>query len=379
MELTFEWTSIFNVAGVINGLFLTTVILGIKKGNKLTRILLAILIVNLILVIISSVLFTTNIYFFQPNLIGIFPQFYLLLGPLLLYYVKSLTDQNFKIKKRSILHTMPFLLSVIGSIPFYIKSIEYKINILQLFINSEGVQSFFTYGTWFRFFHICFYLILTAVVIRNHHSYLKDSYSSIEKMKLEWLRNLVVAFSLVWIANIVDLVLRSMGTDFTLKLESIFNIRESLLLFFIGYRGLIQSEVFSNQKQINYSDKYKNSTLTSKLADKHLKSLHIYVEKEKPYLKWNLSLKDLSDQLNISHRVLSQILNEKLHQNFYDFVNRFRVEEAKRCLKEDPPEKSILSIAYDVGFNAKSTFNTVFKKYVKMTPSQYRKSYNKSF
>ena len=72
---------------------------------------------------------------------------------------------------------------------------------------------------------------------------------------------------------------------------------------------------------------------------------------------------------------MAQVVNEQLSQNFLDFVNRYRVDEAKRRLL-DPSLKhlSILAIAEDVGFNSKSSFNAVFKKNTNLTPSEYRRA-----
>jgi ligand-binding sensor domain-containing protein/AraC-like DNA-binding protein len=120
--------------------------------------------------------------------------------------------------------------------------------------------------------------------------------------------------------------------------------------------------------------RYEKSTLTPEQADMYLEQLLACMKSRKPYLESDLTLKDLADQLAISSKYLSQVINEKLNQHFLDFINSYRVEEAKkRLLTFDPETESILDIAFDVGFCSKSTFNTVFKKYTKMTPSQFRK------
>ena len=97
------------------------------------------------------------------------------------------------------------------------------------------------------------------------------------------------------------------------------------------------------------------------------------MEVEKVYRDENISLQSLSEKLSIPLHHLSRILNEKLNKNFPDFINTYRIEEAKKFLR-DPKRanQKILSIAFDVGFNTKTAFNNVFKKYTRMTPSQYR-------
>jgi AraC-like DNA-binding protein len=97
------------------------------------------------------------------------------------------------------------------------------------------------------------------------------------------------------------------------------------------------------------------------------------MQSEKPYLKPNLSLSDLSLMLGISSHNLSEIINTQLKKSFYDFINSYRIEEVIRLMKEDKNEAySILSIAFDSGFNSKSSFNMIFKKLKGQTPSHFR-------
>jgi len=89
-----------------------------------------------------------------------------------------------------------------------------------------------------------------------------------------------------------------------------------------------------------------------------------------------LSLTKPDFQVDIGPRHLSQVINENLNRNFFDFVNRYRVEEAKKLLINlDKSRNSILDVAFDSGFNSKSSFNMIFKKYTAMTPSQFRKKH----
>ncbi len=121
------------------------------------------------------------------------------------------------------------------------------------------------------------------------------------------------------------------------------------------------------------AEKYKTSALDPQMADEILPRLLDLMEKEKIYLDGNLTMKKLSERLLIHYNYLSQIINERLHNNFNDFVNKYRIEEAKKRLV-DPKQvnKTVLEIAYDTGFYSKSVFNTAFKKFTAMTPSQYR-------
>jgi len=97
------------------------------------------------------------------------------------------------------------------------------------------------------------------------------------------------------------------------------------------------------------------------------------MEAEKPFTDGDLTIQKLADKLSIPPHHLSQTINERLGQTFSDFINSYRVTEAKQRLL-DPSLKhlSVLGIAIEVGFNSKSSFNSVFKRYTQMTPSEFR-------
>ncbi len=122
--------------------------------------------------------------------------------------------------------------------------------------------------------------------------------------------------------------------------------------------------------------KYKTSALDPEKAAEIVKKLTHLLEYEKVYRDEKVSLQSLSKELSVSYHQLSQVINEKLEKNFFDLINGYRIEEAKKRLTDPIEEaRSILAIAYDVGFNTKAAFNRVFKKYTRLTPSQFRKKF----
>ncbi|MCX6581187.1 MAG: helix-turn-helix domain-containing protein [Candidatus Aminicenantes bacterium] len=124
--------------------------------------------------------------------------------------------------------------------------------------------------------------------------------------------------------------------------------------------------------------KYKTSALLPETVEQVLPRLLQLMEKEKVFLKADLNLKSLAQRLNVHYNYLSQIINERLSQSFNDFINSYRIQEAKKKLL-DPAEdnKTILDIAYDTGFYSKSVFNTAFKKFTGMTPSEFKRDKKK--
>ena len=127
--------------------------------------------------------------------------------------------------------------------------------------------------------------------------------------------------------------------------------------------------------RINQPAKYEYSKLTSDELTAYGEKLLEYLERKKPYLDNDLKLQDIADTMGLPSYHLSQIINTQLNRNFYDLINSYRIEEAKRQLSDpDKHDLKILAIAFEAGFNSKSAFNVAFKKYTNITPSRYRQS-----
>ncbi len=120
--------------------------------------------------------------------------------------------------------------------------------------------------------------------------------------------------------------------------------------------------------------KYEKYRLSKEDADSYLIKLQEFMEKEKPYLEPEINIVELSEKIHIHTRHLSQIINDSLNQNFYDFINSYRIKEAIKYLSNPLQNKmTILEILYAAGFNSKSTFYKVFREYTGLTPTEYRK------
>jgi YesN/AraC family two-component response regulator len=152
----------------------------------------------------------------------------------------------------------------------------------------------------------------------------------------------------------------------------------STLLFLIVYSGLRHQFLFTiksitKEEFMTYNnEKYKTSNLSKRDSKIIFQKLVQLMRSEKYYLKEDLSLSQLADLTEIPYRDLSQIINENADLNFYNFINQYRVDEAKRLLLQiSNNNRTILDICFEVGFNTKATFNAAFKKFTNKTPSQF--------
>ncbi len=131
-----------------------------------------------------------------------------------------------------------------------------------------------------------------------------------------------------------------------------------------------------NPSALEPEKKYRTSTLTVEERQQCIDTLLDYMDAEKPYLDPELTLHSLGEALSIKPHHLSEVLNEALGRNFYDFINMYRIEEVKE--KMASPESSklkLLALAFDAGFNSKTAFNRAFKKATGLPPSRYRQKH----
>jgi AraC-like DNA-binding protein len=188
-----------------------------------------------------------------------------------------------------------------------------------------------------------------------------------------------------------DGVWNHQGARFEFRINTLFYKRPVFyLLILLGLAlivGIISWQLY-NQKKIKAGkqeeerkkEKYKTSALLPETVDQVLPKLTRLMQEEKVFLDPDLSLQKLSQHLHVHYNHLSQIINEHMGKSFNDYINSYRIEEARKKLA-DPAEsqKTVLEIAYDTGFYSKSVFNTAFKKFTGMTPSQYKKKVGSSY
>lgn len=167
------------------------------------------------------------------------------------------------------------------------------------------------------------------------------------------------------------------GASFTFDFSPGF-IRSLLFKIILGFlilaaaaSGFLAGRKYLLHRRVK--NKYKDSLLDPEIVEQCLKKLSYVMDIEKLYRDDKLSLQALSKRVSVTPHILSQVLNERMDKNFSDFVNSFRIEEAKKMLQEADEETSVLRVCYEVGFNSKSAFYRAFKKYTDRTPSQYQK------
>ncbi len=375
MQPHFNILSVIGIIGVIQGLFLSFFLLFHRSDNRRANILLALLLIILSVDLTGVIMDYTRYYLVFPNLYLVTDPLDWLIGPALFLYVFALTQKHFTLKPIHLLHLIPSLLFWVLLIPFFVQDTDWKLaEITKAYqARMDGAES--QRELWARILLALFfctqpfvYIVLSIRNLRKHAVLIREQFSSIEKINLKWLTRLLVIVVVLWCAWFV-LFFELSDDDDIILLPVLF----SIVVYTIGYFGLRQPALFSQTAETEPQKKYESSKLTAEQSKDFLQRMIKAMEADQVFKDPELTLDKLAEEIDCPGRHVSQIINEQLNQNFFDFVNRYRIEDAKKLIREKP-EYTLLAVAYESGFNSKSSFNASFKKYSGQTPSEYKKS-----
>ncbi len=361
--------------GITQSIFAGILIASKRPQNMSDKILAA----WLFLIGIAMLITLINISIYELTAFVVFPFIY---GPLLYLYTKSLIEEKFIFKLVYYLHFIPFFILLGLSIGFREKPV---MNLNEFFVDDTYISLRMIYSISF-FISILTYSILTFVKIDKHQKEVRNLFSYIsQKVTLNWLKivsiSFFVGYLVMFIAGGIKILIYSPTPD-----PTIFSfIGLTFFAFAFSFYGIKQHRIYAvlnqnsdpvtkNAEEKNMQEiKYQKSGLKSSEGEKQLKLLLQLMQDEKLYLNPKLCIQDIAEKLLIPRHHLTQIINEQLKKNFYTFINEYRIAEAKeRLLSVQYRHYTLLAIAYDSGFNSKSSFNTLFKNATGFTPTAFR-------
>jgi len=315
-----------------------------------------------------------------PYLINTSSPFILLHGPVLWFYIRSLTTQKFQFKWKYLLHFLPFSLAVIMlSVNVYLLPASDKILIDTTEAFKDGyvflfvvlliavfTQGYFIWGLW---------------LIRQYKNKIRNYFSEIDSIDLHWLKILLVLSVVFYFINSLLYLLYYYFEILSYNiLQPLGYAFASVFVLVLGFMGYKQGNIFSSHRVKIDLDKEQGLKIPvgeskGNPDQKFIERMVEIMKTEKPFTQPEITLASLADRLHVSPEYLSGILNGVLNKNFYDFINYYRVQEFKRiCQSEKGSKYTIIGMAWDAGFNSKATFNRVFKKIAGVTPGEFVKN-----
>jgi len=382
------------LAGIVITIFLAVLLTGKKNKTLADSILIVWLVVIALHLFLFYFLITGKIYDY-PGLMGIQVPFPLLHGPLLYLYTVALTRQQGRFKMRWLIHFIPAIILYLFLTPFFNLSAAEKIAVYRN--NGADYATLMAISLGAIILSGIAYVIASLLLLRRYRMSIENEFSNIEKINLAWLRYLVYGIAIVWVAVIF-------GND-----SIVFGITV-LFVFFLGYFGIRQAGIFialppqlelkpsvAHEEKVKSSapadqqetwpgekpvqeksaniitkTKYEKSGLSGEQAQKIYERLNIAITNQKLFTESELTLAGLAKTLDVHPNHLSQVINSYEGKSFYDYINFHRVEEFRK-LAPLPGNRNytLLSMAYECGFNSKTSFNRNFRKVTGVSPSEY--------
>lgn len=303
---------------------------------------------------VNSIFIVAFIQFFTPIVFFFSALFY--------------TNPSFKFKfldvKYLVLPAVFFIILLLKNIEIYENEPEFS-KILDIFYVSLIL------------FQALFYTALSYFTIRKHQRKIQQFSANTEEINLNWLEYIIL---IIFMVSIVYVVYNLFYNSYSLNI--FINLVFLLVIYFVAYYSLKQKEIYpieekQREELITINDPEAEETKRKLISDDELLRIKLQLEgimdTQKPYLDSELNLIKLSELLSISTHHLSYVINTGFEKNFFQYINEFRIDYAKKLLKSNQ-KLSILGIAYESGFNSKTSFNTTFKKFTNQTPSEFKNS-----
>ena len=316
--------------------------------------------------------------------------FFTLLPSLWLYHLAVTSKEPWRWSKRATKHYLPLWAVAVSSVlVVFLPQDEFN----QMFFTDLGIDSmhativaygfFITLLAWCGLSTLYVFSILKHAV--NYRRQLRQVFADESGRSLRWIDGLTVFLLVIWVYALLVLAFENQLQHLMISENGLFLL---LLLFvwFLATNGVLQKPGFADLYNMKIEEegketsddavsdnkaKYQRSALGDDQAQRIAEKLQFAIQQEKVYLDPELTLYKLAAHIGVPNQYLSQTLSQSLQTTFFDYINQARIEAAKPLLQDT--ENTVLSIAMDVGFNARSSFYKAFKQYTGLTPSEFRK------
>ena len=362
---------LFYWAGIFIAFFSSFLILG--KSKKVTAdYVLAIWFMIIGIHLIFFVLFRAEGYLRFSSLIGFEIPFPFMHGPMLYLYILYVTSQNSG-KKIWLLHWIPVLMIYISLFQFLLLPPQERVEVYQN--KGKGYETLSQVIKFLMILSGILYVGLSFLAVRKYKKAISNQYSNTEKINLNWAYYLITGIALIWIAVMIrnNILIFSMVVLF-IMVAAYFGISRVGILDYsmVKTEGATENSTVENSPEI---PKYEKTFAGKEAIQDIYNKLVIQMEKEKLYTDPELNLNYVAKLLDVHPNTLSQTINFVENRNFYDYINRQRIEEFKRiAVLPENGKFTILSLAFESGFNSKTSFNRNFKKYMNCSPREFLKS-----
>jgi AraC-like DNA-binding protein len=385
----FNLLSILSLIVVLISILYSLFLFTVKTRNKLANVLLGLFI--LFNAIDISAWFLDQYMLDHLNWLLFKSRLSWLINPLFYLYALALCYSDFRLRPAHLLHAIPLVVANLVLIPrFYVLDEAAKVQFLEAYRQSPD----YIIGNVLGHLQFVFYIIGIYLVLGKYKRIFLENYADAGSITYRWLFQLVTIVTVVhFIVWLKDLVGYTGHDGFFANAQLLVGLNATLLLCWFVLKALYNPTLFRtvdpdippvekmvlanpvSQPRVREQavDQPAMEVPVNQEVERKVGDLKSFMDRHEPFLEPSLTVHGLAMQMKMPARDLSILINHHLGQHFFDFINEYRIRKAMTILK-DPAgqELNIQEVFYEVGFNSKSSFNTAFKKYAGMTPTQYR-------
>ena len=368
-NINYNITSLIDFLGLVQGLFLGFLLIIENKKNR-PSLLLGLFLVTYSFELLEVILEDLGLIDQHPSLLFLPINFFYLVFPLFYLYVRHIT--NDKLRTRSYLVLLPGIIEFIVYTVLFLLPSAIK---LELY-NTDSFMLPLEFFQLLSFPYSIYFIVKILRRLNRHKKNVENYYSNVSGRLVSWARWVVLLIIFQISFLFVEIFQEEAFFEkYTYPILAALNV---IFIFWLGISGLRQSRILTSMEKTG-APAEKNPQEDKKAGENLPKSddyeqVTSLMQEKQLFKEPDLSLADLSRELNMSQRSLSQLINQFADKNFNQFVNHYRVEEAKRILKDDTFNKlNMLGVAYEAGFNSKATFYAVFKQITNTTPNAFKK------
>jgi AraC-like DNA-binding protein len=371
--MVYSVSELFSYFGGIFGIVLSVVLLTRAKGAFSVRISFAsYLITGSLMILLGAMIYSGKILYF-PHLIRVDSPIHYLFPPIGFFFVYSVFKPGFKFRWIHLLNFLPFLFNLAEFTPFFLQNASFKIDYYTTYVSTHGSLAM-PLHMFAKTMNALIYFGLQVYVFFKFRPKKTES-SAFPLSTVIWFWIFLAGQAIMLVGLFAD-QLTSLSFDidpyrFSITMVTFFIYDIVLALLF--FPDMLYGNQVSPVELPLVKEKYIWSKLTADEKSVIMDKMTGYMKGEvKPYLNPKISLQEVSTVLDINPNRLSQAINEKTGLNFKDYINSYRVEEAKLLLSSPEFQKlTIEAIAEKAGFYSKSPFYTAFKKHTGMTPKEF--------
>lgn len=367
--MSYSIAELISYLGGLMGIVLFIVTLSKSQKSKTIKYSLAAFLIVWSIVVLSGTLIYSGKVIYAIHLFRLDSPIHYLMGPTVYFFTLSTLKAEFRFKRIHLLHLLPFLMNFIEFLPYYFSSADFKLSNYENLMTQGSVVMPLHY--FLKTSSLLAYFVAQLFLFKKYQ-FKKLQENKTNQYQVSWFLLYFGSQFILTTTSLIDHLsgLHFFGDPYQFMMKMIAFFLYCIMIGLLFFPNILYGNAVAEQE---IKDKYSYSKLSNEAKIEILNNLNTYMKgADKPFLNEKIAMAEIAKIIKVTTHQISQVINEKTNLNFNDFVNSFRIEEAKLMLLSNTYTKlTIDAIAQKSGFRSKSAFYVAFKKHTGNTPKEF--------